>query len=163
MLFDIKCKVDGKDVIAQVTAEEISRAHNELFWAELREKVEKFMSEHYPDARELYGETYDGIIGVITRDVKAFSCVDRLSVDEIEDNDIDETFCEKYMSFAEIRHNYYDDIQKCTTIDAWKTGDDNEEGIVVARVFEDRVEFTNPLYSEYLNVLRAVKEVRDNA
>lgn len=163
MLFDIKCKVDGKDVIAQITAEEISRAHNELFWAELRERVEEFMSEHYPDARELYGEAYDGIIGVITRDVKAFSCVDRLSVDEIEDNDINEAFCEKYMPFAEIRHDYYDDIQKCTTIDVWKTGNDGEEGVVAARVFEDRVEFTNPLYAEYLDVLRAVKEVKDNA
>lgn len=47
--------------------------------------------------------------------------------------------------YAEVRSNYYDDIKGATCIDAWKTADDNEEGEVVAYVYDNgEVEWCNP-------------------
>lgn len=36
--------------------------------------------------------------------------------------------------YTEVRNDYYDDIEKKVDIDAWFTDDDNEEGVVIARV-----------------------------
>lgn len=36
--------------------------------------------------------------------------------------------------YAEVRNNFYDEEENKVYIDAWKTPDDNEEGIVVAKV-----------------------------
>lgn len=33
--------------------------------------------------------------------------------------------------FSEVRMDFYDDIAELTSIDAWKTADDNEEGVVL--------------------------------
>ena len=59
-------------------------------------------------------------------------------------------------SLNQYRYDYYDDVQKCHTIDGWKTSDDNEEGIVIAKVFADRVEFSDTDYANCLDVLRAI-------
>ena len=36
--------------------------------------------------------------------------------------------------YKEIRNNYYDSKEQKIYIDAWLTGDDNEEGIVIAKI-----------------------------
>ena len=36
--------------------------------------------------------------------------------------------------WAEIRNNYYDDIEHKVYIDAWETECDNEEGTVIAKI-----------------------------
>lgn len=36
--------------------------------------------------------------------------------------------------YGEIRNDFYDDIEKKVYIDAWFTEDDNEEGVVIAKV-----------------------------
>jgi hypothetical protein len=36
--------------------------------------------------------------------------------------------------YGEIRNDFYDDIEKNVYIDAWFTEDDNEEGVVIAKV-----------------------------
>ena len=38
--------------------------------------------------------------------------------------------------FSEVRINHFDDIEGCWCVDAWKTDDDNEEGVVVAKIYE---------------------------
>lgn len=159
-MFDVKVMYEGEEIMAQISAEEAYRVKNDIVWSEIAERVREFMAEHYPDAKELYGEKYESIIGIITKEVKIFTCDDRLSVDEIEDSHIDEIFREMFMPFGEIRYDYYDDIQKCHTIDGWKTSDDNEEGIVIARAFADKIEFSDAEYGNCLDVLRAIEIVK---
>ena len=36
--------------------------------------------------------------------------------------------------YGEVRNDYYDDLENKIYIDAWFTDDDNEEGVVVAKV-----------------------------
>lgn len=61
--------------------------------------------------------------------------------------------------FGEIRNDFYDEEEKCWYIDGWFTADDNESGIVVARVFSDgRVIYTKSSYATDAEVLCAVKE-----
>jgi hypothetical protein len=43
----------------------------------------------------------------------------------------------KNSKWAEIRNTNFNEEEKCFTIDAWKTKNDNEEGKVIAKVFED--------------------------
>jgi hypothetical protein len=40
-------------------------------------------------------------------------------------------------NFKEVRSNYYNEEEKATYIDAWKTANDNEEGKVVVKVFDN--------------------------
>ncbi len=160
-MFDVKVMYEGNEILAQISAEEAYRVMNDITWSEIAERVREFMSEHYPDAKELYGSNYDSIIGTIAKEVKIFTCDDRLSVDEIEDSHIDEIFREMFMPFGEIRYDYYDDVQQCHTIDGWKTSDDNEEGVVIAKVFADRVEFSDTDYANCLDVLRAIEIVKN--
>ena len=160
-MFDVIVMYEGNEILAQISAEEAYRVMNDITWSEIAERVREFMSEHYPDAKELYGSNYDSIIGTIAKEVKIFTCDDRLSVDEIEDSHIDEIFREMFMPFGEIRYDYYDDVQKCHTIDGWKTSDDNEEGVVIAKVFADRVEFSDTDYANCLDVLRAIEIVKN--
>lgn len=159
-MFDVKVMYEGKEIVAQISAKEVSRVQNEITWSEITERVRDFMKEHYPDAEKIYGNNYDNIISVIVRQVKIFTCDDRLSVDEIENDNIDEIFCELFKPFAEIRYDYYDDIQKCHVIDGWKTADDSEEGSVLARVFADKVEFVKAEYAECYDVLCAIEAVK---
>ena len=36
--------------------------------------------------------------------------------------------------YAEVRCNFYDDIERKWLVDAWKTDNDNEEGTVIAKI-----------------------------
>lgn len=46
--------------------------------------------------------------------------------------------------WSEIRNDFYDDEGKCITIDAWITGSDDEEGRIIARVFDDgKIEYVD--------------------
>lgn len=38
--------------------------------------------------------------------------------------------------WTEIRCDFFDEKGKCWLVDAWKTGDDNEEGEVIAKISE---------------------------
>lgn len=39
--------------------------------------------------------------------------------------------------WAEIRNDHFDEEEKCIFIDAWETDNDNEEGKVIAKIYED--------------------------
>ena len=45
--------------------------------------------------------------------------------------------------YAEVRCNYYDDEEERWYVDAWFTDDDNEEGVVIAKIDPEnkRVEY----------------------
>jgi hypothetical protein len=64
--------------------------------------------------------------------------------------------------WAEIRNEHYDDIEKCTTVDGWLTGNDNEEGEVIAKVFDcGRVEYIDPDAETDTEAQVAIQEVLD--
>ena len=44
---------------------------------------------------------------------------------------------ERKSKWMEIRCDFFDEEEKCWLVDAWKTGDDNEEGEVIAKISED--------------------------
>jgi hypothetical protein len=55
--------------------------------------------------------------------------------------------------YAEVRSNYYDDIEGVQTVDAWETDRDDEEGEVIAKIHLDtrEVEYIDPdaKYDDY--------------
>ena len=40
--------------------------------------------------------------------------------------------------WKQINNEYFDDVERCVTIDAWKTGNPNEQGKIIAKVYEDK-------------------------
>lgn len=62
--------------------------------------------------------------------------------------------------FAELRNNYFDEKNGFYSIDGWRTMNDNEEGIVVAKVYKDRVEYTRPNYEHLPEVKEVVEETK---
>ena len=62
--------------------------------------------------------------------------------------------------FKEIRSDYYDEEEKATYIDAWKTLNGEEEGIVVAKVFDNRkIEYTKEAYKNDELINEEIQEV----
>ena len=62
--------------------------------------------------------------------------------------------------FGEIRCNYFDEDSKTWFVDAWKTANDDEVGIVVATIREDtyEVSYRRREYARDEGVLEAVRE-----
>lgn len=50
---------------------------------------------------------------------------------------IENTIGESTSKWAEIRNDHFDEEEKCIFIDAWETDNDNEEGKVIAKIYED--------------------------
>lgn len=79
--------------------------------------------------------------------------------------------------WSEIRNDYFDEDERCTYIDAWTTPNDNEEGVVIAKVYEDGVveyiddrarkdryaqEVIKETVSELLNKYESIKRRKSN-
>lgn len=62
--------------------------------------------------------------------------------------------------FSEIRNDFYDEDEGCYYVDVWFTCDDSEPGITIAKVYRDRVEYTNEDYKDCLQVLEAINETK---
>lgn len=62
--------------------------------------------------------------------------------------------------FAELRNDYYDPDEKCYCIDGWRTSNNNEEGIVIARVYKDKVTYKRPNYATLNQVIEIVEETK---
>ena len=60
--------------------------------------------------------------------------------------------------FKEVRNDFYDEDKKCYVIDAWRTNNDNEEGVVVAEVYKDKVIYMKENYKDLPEVIDAVNE-----
>lgn len=43
----------------------------------------------------------------------------------------------KHNIYAEVRSNFYDEEDKCIVIDAWKTSNPDEEGLAVAKIYDN--------------------------
>lgn len=161
MLFDIKCIYEGKEIIAKVDEYEVSHIANEIVWENLKQLVCGTFDNLYPKAKDLLGEKYEIVVSTTVKEVKSYMCGDRLSVDEVSEEMIDEIIRELYYPFAEIRYDFYDENEKCITIDTWKTDDDNEEGIVVAKVYKDKVEFVQSESEYHIDVLEAIEKAKE--
>ena len=67
-------------------------------------------------------------------------------------------------TYAEIKHDYFDDYNKCWTIDAWRTPDDDaEEGVAPIEVYLDgslKVRDENSFYDAMLDlgIVEAIEE-----
>lgn len=64
--------------------------------------------------------------------------------------------------FKELRNDYFNEEKKFYSIDGWRTMNDNEEGIVVAKVYADRVEYTRANYEHLPEVQEIVEETKKN-
>ena len=159
MKHEITCYYNGNKITALVDEDEVSRVSNEINWLNIQSRVIDVLGTNFPDAKELYGDKFGAIVDSITKQVKIFMCDDRLSVDELEDTQIENIIRELYSPFAEIRTDFYDEIEKFWSVDAWRTDNENEEGVVVAKVFADRVEFTEDTFAECMDVIRAIKNL----
>lgn len=62
--------------------------------------------------------------------------------------------------FRELRNDYYNEEEGFYSIDGWRTMNDNEEGIVVAQVYKDRVEYRRPNYAFLPEVIEIVEETK---
>ena len=55
--------------------------------------------------------------------------------------------------YAEVRSDFFDEIEEVQTVDAWMTSNDNEEGRVIAKIHLDtkQVEYidTDARYDDY--------------
>lgn len=66
--------------------------------------------------------------------------------------------------FSEVRCDYFDDYDGVWCVDAWKTGDGDEEGTVVAKINPDTLEvsYTSPNYAKDMLVFETVRmKLRD--
>ena len=65
--------------------------------------------------------------------------------------------------YAEIKHDYFDDYNQCWTIDAWRTLDDDEEGVAPIEVYLDgslKIRDGKAFYSAILDfgIIQAIEE-----
>ena len=62
--------------------------------------------------------------------------------------------------YSEVRIDHFDDIKKEWCVDAWQTSDDNEEGVVVARICEltGNIRWIVPEAQYDPNVQEAIKD-----
>lgn len=66
--------------------------------------------------------------------------------------------------YTEVRHDYHDDEAGCWTIDAWRTPDDDEDGVAPIEVYDDghlqiRDENAFGFAICELNIIEAIEEV----
>lgn len=67
--------------------------------------------------------------------------------------------------YAEVRGNFYDDIEEVQLIDAWATDNDNEEGVVIAKVHLDtkQVDYLDPDAKTDEYAQEVINEVLENS
>lgn len=67
-------------------------------------------------------------------------------------------------TYTEIKHDYFDDYNGCWTIDAWRTPDDDEDGVAPIEVYLDgslKIRDENAFYDAMLDfgIIEAIEEV----
>lgn len=70
---------------------------------------------------------------------------------------------ERNRTYTEIKHDYFDDYSKCWTIDAWRTPDDDEEGVAPIEVYLDgslKIRDENAFYTAMVDfgIVEAIEE-----
>lgn len=66
----------------------------------------------------------------------------------------------KPANFSEVRCDYFDEASNWWCVDAWRTDDNNEEGVVVAHINPDtfEVDYVLPWYKEDSLIHETIKE-----
>lgn len=70
---------------------------------------------------------------------------------------------ERNRIYTEIKHDYFDDYNNCWTIDAWRTPDDDEDGVAPIEVYLDgslKIRDENAFYDAMLDfgIVEAIEE-----
>ena len=158
-MIDFTFNINGRDVTLPVNENDIIRAYEKIVCADVTKALRAYLHRTEPDAADLYGDEYARIVEGL-----ALEMLDYLETEGLSTADIDDAmradFVRALYHYSEVRNDHYDDVNECICIDAWKTADDNEEGIVVARVYKDTVVFETESAQEALDVLRAIAEAR---
>lgn len=62
--------------------------------------------------------------------------------------------------FKEVKNKYYNENEGFYSIDAWRTSNQDEEGIVVAKVYKDKVVYTRDNYKDIPEIIEKVNEAK---
>lgn len=62
--------------------------------------------------------------------------------------------------FKEVKNTYYNENEGFYSIDAWRTSNQDEEGIVVAKVYKDKVVYTRDNYENVPEIIEKVNEAK---
>lgn len=160
MMYEITCIYGSESLVALADEDEVMRVANEIRHNNVKKRVIQAINSHFPDAKELYASRFDTVIDTITKRADEYLQKELMAVEDLTEEAVEDMFIDRYSPFAEVKADFYSDIEKAWCIDAWWTMDDNEEGVVVARVHDDgNIEFSEPIYEEYLCVLRKINEI----
>lgn len=158
--YKIKCKVNGEIVDGLIDENDANALFEKIEISKATSYITDEILKLYPFAKEVYKEKFIMIATDIVYEM--LDSAETLGVDwrKLSDVDIANLINDKVTVYAEIRYDFFDESEKCYTIDAWKTEDDNEEGIVVAKVYEDgKIIFLNEEAQKDVNVLAAIEEL----
>lgn len=163
MLYNVEVLHNGEKITVQIDEQEVFRLNEQIALAKMAKRVEECLTAKCPDAKYLLGEKYSKVLNGIAYEFLDYTSTEGIDVQDVAKEDICDELDERLFPFGEIRTNYTDEDAGFTCVDAWYTEDDNEEGIVVAKIFDDgRVEFTEECYSEKLDVLRAIDRFKNS-
>jgi hypothetical protein len=158
-MIDFTFNINGRNVTLPVNENDIIRAYEKIVCSDVAKGLRAYLHRSEPDAAKLYGDDYTRIVEGL-----AFELLDYLETEGLTVADIDDAMrfdiVRTLYHYSEVRNDHYDDNSGCICIDAWNTADDNEEGVVVARVYKDAVVFEVEKAKEALDVLRAIAEAR---
>lgn len=158
--YKIKCKVNGEIVDGLIDENDANALFEKIETSKAISYISDEIVKLYPFAKDVYEEKFVTIVTDIAYEMLDYA--ETLGVDwrKLSDVDIANLINDKLTVYSEIRYDFFDETEKCHTIDAWKTEDDNEEGIVVAKVYEDgKIVFLNEEAEKDINVLAAIKEL----
>lgn len=62
--------------------------------------------------------------------------------------------------FKELKNSYYNEEHKYFSIDGWLTENQNEEGISIAKVYKDKVEYKKDSYAKLPEVIDIVEKTK---
>lgn len=134
----------------------------DIIVSNITKRVTEITKRKYPDAEQLLAHYFVDKMKDIAYEILDYMSTEDLYEEDISDETIEE-FCEQELiGFAEVKADYYSEDDKCYYVDAWKTNDDSEEGKVIARVYENKIVFVFDGINRYLDVMRVIKECKDN-
>lgn len=171
MKYEVKIEINGIPTTISLDEKIIRDINEQIIVQKISALVGKIVEEYYPRTPFILKDNYEKALSFIAYEVldsletegmtqEVLSCIeDDLPVSNEISHCITDISYRMLYPFAEIRYNNFDTIENCYTIDAWCTDDDNEEGVVVAKVFLDKtVEFVSEDSKYHADVLLAIEE-----
>lgn len=123
-------------------------------------KVTECVKQKYTDAEQLLAHYFDEKMLSITHVVLDYMSTEDINIDQLSTADVLDIAEDELIGYSCIECNYFDEDEQCYCVDAWHTDDNNEEGEVIAKVYENKTVFKVDGVFKYLDVLRATEECR---